>query len=51
MVCWHGVWGRGLTAPFLPPKIRGRVDIGIDGTWHLGGAIAAILNIALGEIS
>ena len=36
---------------FLPPNIRGRVDIGIDGTWHFGGAFAAILNIALGEIS
>ena len=35
---------------FLPPHIRGRVDIAIDGTWHLGGSIAAILNIIVGEI-
>jgi MFS family permease len=34
----------------LPPKYRGRVNIGIDGTWHLGGSFAAVLNMFLGEI-
>lgn len=34
----------------MPPKYRGRVNIGIDGTWHLGGSLAAILNMELGEI-
>ncbi len=36
---------------FLPPKYRGRVNIGIDGTWHLGGSFAAVLNMLLGEVT
>jgi MFS family permease len=36
---------------FLPPKYRGRVNIGIDGTWHLGGALASILTTIVGETS
>lgn len=36
---------------FLPPRYRGRVNIGIDGTWHLGGTIASLLTMAVGEIS
>lgn len=35
---------------FLPPRVRGRVDIAIDGTWHLGAVIACVLNLAIGEI-
>ena len=34
---------------FLPPKYRGRVNIGIDGTWHLGGTTASLLTMAVGE--
>ena len=34
---------------FLPPQVRGRVDIAIDGTWHFGGALAAIINIIVGD--
>lgn len=35
---------------FLPPKVRGRTNIIIDGTWHLGGCIAAIINLSIGEV-
>lgn len=34
---------------FLPPLYRGRVNIGIDGTWHLGGALASFLTMLVGE--
>jgi MFS family permease len=34
---------------FLPPRYRGRVNIGIDGTWHLGGTMASLLTMAVGE--
>lgn len=34
---------------FLPPTYRGRVNIGIDGTWHLGGSAAAVLTLIIGE--
>lgn len=34
---------------FLPPKYRGRVNIGIDGTWHLGGTLASLLTMAVGQ--
>lgn len=33
---------------FLPPSYRGRVNIGIDGTWHLGGTLASILTLLVG---
>lgn len=36
---------------FLPPRYRGRVNIGIDGTWHLGGTMASLLTMAVGETS
>lgn len=35
----------------MPPKYRGRVNIGIDGTWHLGGALASILTSIVGDTS
>jgi len=32
----------------MPPKYRGRVNIGIDGTWHLGGTLASVLTSIVG---
>lgn len=29
--------------------MRGRVDIIIDGTWHLGGCLASIINLSIGD--
>jgi len=31
--------------------VRGRADIIIDGSWHLGGCMASIINLAIGEIA
>lgn len=33
----------------MPPIYRGRINIGIDGTWHLGGTAASLLTMAIGE--
>lgn len=33
----------------MPPNFRGRVNIGIDGTWHLGGTMASILTLLVHE--
>lgn len=35
---------------FLPPMVRGRADIIIDGSWHLGGCFGSIINLAIGDI-
>ena len=50
-ICVGGEFTAIFTAidEFLPPKVRGRVDIGIDGTWHLGGVLAALLNLSFGD--
>ena len=34
---------------FLPPKVRGRVDIVIDGSWYLGALLGAGINYVVGE--
>jgi hypothetical protein len=33
----------------MPPSYRGRVNIGIDGTWHLGATLASVLTMLIGE--
>ena len=33
----------------MPPNYRGRVNIGIDGTWHLGGTLASLLTLLVDE--
>lgn len=33
----------------MPPNYRGRVNIGIDGTWHLGGTMASLLTLIIDE--
>ena len=33
----------------MPPSYRGRVNIGIDGTWHLGGTMASLLTLIVDE--
>ena len=33
----------------MPPNYRGRVNIGIDGTWHLGGTMASLLTLVIDE--
>ena len=35
---------------FLPPSVRGRADIIIDSSWHLGGALVSILNMVFGQV-
>ena len=34
---------------FMPPSYRGRVNIGIDGTWHFGGIVASLLTMVVGD--
>jgi MFS family permease len=31
----------------IPPNVRGRVDIILDGTWHLGSIIASLSTILI----